>query len=376
MLLLQGQGRLRPVLKILTDYPRDDLAHDEVHQALVTACARHGVEPFNLDVGAITGLDTVSAGFKTAQLALNSALGFGHVFHTNCAPRKNLVSVKSQGEKVVLGMTPAGVALLMVNAGHTLAPFYDLARDGAMAFYQTSVPDSGSQFRSRDFFPNAMAELAAHLTAQAEKLGAEKIARLLAEKAFDRILAGLSFLGAPLAPAALHPLAQGAVFYVDNFGNIKLNLKHRRLLQLYPSGTTLVVRLGNAVCDAVLGDVGFSQGEGILALTEGSSGWNDARGQRECFTEIFLRGARAEGHFKDFRTGDQVLGVAKADLEKVIGVLRGADRATSEKLELEDISEARIIKMLARRGLIQDGFDARELQKALQDGSLLWRLHV
>src|SRR3989304_2665350 len=139
MILAQSNGTFKPVIKILTDYPRDDLAHDEVQQALVAACARHQVDVFNLDVGAIPGMDTVVAGFKTAQLALNSPLGFGHIFHTNCAPRKNLVSIRSQGEKVVLGMTASGVTMLMVNAGHALAPFYDLAREGAVAFYQTSV---------------------------------------------------------------------------------------------------------------------------------------------------------------------------------------------------------------------------------------------
>src|SRR4051812_9933248 len=128
MLLINKQGKLTPVLKILTDYPRDDLAHDEVQQALVTACVRHDVDARNVDVGAIPSLDTVSGGFKTAQLALNSQLGYGHVIHTNCAPRKNIASVKSSGEKIVVGITKTGVALLIVNAGYALAHFRDGVR--------------------------------------------------------------------------------------------------------------------------------------------------------------------------------------------------------------------------------------------------------
>ncbi|MFH1158927.1 MAG: hypothetical protein V1721_08665 [Pseudomonadota bacterium] len=371
MHLMDKSGVLRPVIKILTDYLHDDLAHDEVRQALVAACVRRRVDFTDLDVGAIAAMDTVGAGFKTAQLALNSTLGYGHVFLANCAPRKNLVSVRSQGEKVVLGMTASGVAMLLVNAGHTLAPFHDLAKEGAAVFYQTSVPDSGSQFRSRDFFPDAVAELAAHLAAQSKKFGAGKTEKLLAEKSFDDILGGLSFLGQPLPLGSLHPMPQGVVLYIDNFGNIKLNFRHRRLLKLHPSGTTMVVRLGDAVCDAVLGDSGFSQSEGIIALTEGSSGWPDARGKKECFTEIFLRGGRAENHFRNFHPGDQALGIRKTDLEGVIGVLRGADRAASEGLDLDSLSEAKIIGMLAKAGLIRDGFDTAALQKALKQGTLL-----
>jgi hypothetical protein len=167
--------------------------------------------------------------------------------------------------------------------------------------------------------------------------------------------------------SALPELPQGAVFYVDNFGNIKLNFRHRRLLELYPVGAVLAVRLGGSVCDAVLGDGGFSQGEGVVALTEGSSGWRDAAGEKNCFTEIFLRGARADRRFKDFHPGDRVWGLAKATLEKVINVLYASGPL---KLDLDNMSEARIIEMLVHAGLIQDGFDALELHKRLDRGTL------
>ena len=62
---------LKPVIKILTDYPRDDLASDEVEQSLITACAMADLDYFSCDVGAIKAMDTVMAAFKTAQLALN-----------------------------------------------------------------------------------------------------------------------------------------------------------------------------------------------------------------------------------------------------------------------------------------------------------------
>jgi hypothetical protein len=374
MELIDAEGRLTPVLKILTDYPRDDLAHDEVHQSLVTACVKRGVWPANIDVGAIPSLDTIIAGFKTAQLVFNSQLGYGHIFHTNCAPRKNIVSVQSKGEKIVLGMTRTGVVLLVVNSGYTLAPFYEAVHAGEVTFYQTSVPDAGSQFRSRDYFPDAMADLTLHLSDRLKMLGKDKIRKLLQAHAFHEILEGLEYLGEPLNLSSFPHLPEGTVYYVDSFGNIKLNYKHQKLLNLYPPGTPLVVALGNTVSDVIVGDAGFSMGEGVVALTSGSSGWAVGREGKYMFSEIFLRGGRADTHFPGLKTGDQVIAMPRASLQNVIDTLRNASREVSDKLDLYDTSEPRIMQALARAKLIRNGFDATELQNSFMRGDLLKRL--
>ena len=374
MELIDADGRLAPVLKILTDYPRDDLAHDEVHQSLVTACVKRGVWPANIDVGAIPSLDTIVAGFKTAQLVFNSALGYGHIFHTNCAPRKNIVSVQSKGEKIVLGMTRTGVVLLVVNAGYTLAPFYEAVHAGEITFYQTSVPDAGSQFRSRDYFPDAMADLTLHLSDRLKVLGKDRIHKLLQAHAFHEILQGLEYLGEPLNLGSFPHLPDGCVYYVDSFGNIKLNIKHQKVLSFYPPGTSLVIALGNTVSDVVVGDSGFSMGEGVLAITSGSSGWAVGREGKAMFSELFLRGGRADAHFPGFRTGDQVIAMPRADLQRVIDMLRSASRDVSDKLDLHNTSEPRIMHALARARLIRNGFDTTELQNSFSRGDLLKRL--
>jgi len=169
-------------------------------------------------------------------------------------------------------------------------------------------------------------------------------------------------------------MAQGAACYVDNFGNIKLNYHHSLLLSQHPAGTTLVLALGHSVSDAVVGNTGFSQGEGILAITAGSSGWGLNGQAAEPFSEIFLRGGRAESHFSGFRPGDPVLAVRKEDLRAVWEVLQGADRVISERLDLYNISDARLIQLLAWAKLIRDGFDSAELRKSLATGDLLARL--
>lgn len=370
--LLEGKT-LTPVLKILTDYPRDDLAHDEVHQALVTSCVTRGVKPFNIDVGSVPGLDTVIAGFKTAQLALNSGLGYGHVFHANCAPRKNIASVKSAGEKIVLGITQEGVCMLIVNSGFALAPFFESVENGEIVFYQTAIQDAGSQFRSRDFFPDALAELAAHLASQAEKLGAAGVTKALKAREFGKILKGLPWMGAALKKTAVPKLPSGAVLFVDNFGNVKVNFRHSDLLKYFKTGEVIAVKIGNSVADAVMGGVGFSQAEGMLALTSGSSGWKTG-GKQNYFTELMLRGSRAARLFGEFSSGEPAILLRETELQKVNALLHGASRSVAERLELHDISDAKTIAMLARAKLIRGGFDSTELRRALKKGDVLKRL--
>lgn len=374
MELIDADGKLTPVLKILSDYPRDDLAHDEVHQSLVTACVKRGITPANIDVGAIPSMDTIVAGFKTAQLVFNSTLGYGHIFHTNCAPRKNIVSVQSKGEKIVLGMTRTGVVLLVVNSGYTLAPFYEAVHAGEMTLYQTSVPDAGSQFRSRDYFPDAMADLTLHLSQRLQALGRDQIRKKLAAHAFSDILEGLDYLGDPLNLASFPHLPEGTVYYIDSFGNIKLNYKHQKLLGFHAPGTPLVVAVGNTVSDAVVGDAGFSMGEGVLAITSGSSGWAVGREGKSMFSELFLRGDSAAKHFPGVKPGDQVVAMKRDDLQRVLDLLRGANREMSDRLDLHNTTEPRIMQILARAKLIRDGFDTTELQKSLERRDLLKRL--
>lgn len=367
--LLQN-GKLKPALKILTDYPRDDLASDEVRQALVSACALNDVDFYALDVGAIPGMNTVVAGFKTAQLAMNSTMGFGHIVHTNCAPRRNMVSKQSKGEGVIVGMLPSGVALLTVNSGFSLAPIAGLAKAGVIKFFKTKIPDAGSQFRSRDYFPGAMAELARFFVDRFNDMGADKIAALIESGETHRLLDGFALLGEPIEASDMNELPEGAIYYIDNFGNMKLNLNHDRLMHHHPDGTEMTLAVGDVVVNATVGSAGFSQGEGAIALTRGSSGWT-AGGTTVRFTEIFLRGGSAAGAFGLPKVGAQVNGLPYADLQRVFNILRDSNLKRVGPVDLYHLSEARLITYLADRGLITDGFNVTELRRRMDANTLL-----
>lgn len=364
------EGALRPAIKILTDYPRDDLASDEVQQALVTACAKHRVQPYNLDVGAVPAMDTIVSGFKTAQLAINSSLGFGHILHTNCAPRRNIVTNKSKGEGVVLGFLENGVCLLTVNSGYTLSPFYELMKEGRIKLFETHIPDSGSQFRSRDYFPEGTAHLAAFLQQQLDQLGEDKIKQICANNDAETLFDGFELLGKELTLDHITPLPKSLVWYIDNFGNLKLNITHAELEEYHNAGDILSLVIGDKVVDAIIGKAGFSQGEGIIALTCGSSGWGDENSTNGQLTEVFLRGGSAAEQFKDHvHPGARIFGVKKKDLQNALQIIRENEIQAIGKRDMLFLSEAKLVQVIADDlGLIENGFDCRKLRAAIENG--------
>ena len=359
-------GVLKPVIKILTDYPRDDLASDEVGQALTTACVFEGLDCFAFDVGAVLAMDTVMAAFKTAQLAMNSKLGYGHVFLTNCAPRKNIISSKSKGEGVVIGVLENGVTILTVNSGYALAPFASLIEEGKVHFFESQIPNEGSQFRSRDFFPEAAVKLGIFLRDKLSELGEDAIVSMLAENNLHKMLQNFELVGSEIDKATIAKLPTGAIWYIDNFGNIKLNISHDDIVDIYGVGCSLSVAIGDCIADAMLGGAGFSQGEGILAITCGSSGWAGNR-----FAEIFLRGGSAANILSDASSGEQCYIVAKEDLKNAQRILRDASVQYIANHNLFMMSEARLIQMFAHYGLIKNGYDTTNLRTMIDKGRLV-----
>ncbi|MGM0423053.1 MAG: SAM hydroxide adenosyltransferase, partial [Pseudomonadota bacterium] len=339
-------------------------------QAVTSACAVNDVDVFNIDVGAIAGMDTVIAGFKTAQLAMNSKLGFGHIIHTNCAPRKNIISTESKGEGVVLGMLPNGVCLLTVSSGYSLAPFYKMIAAGEVQFFQTRIPDAGSQFRSRDYFPDATARLARYLQDITVRKGANAIQDIIDSGKGHELLADFEYIGEPVDESWFNELPEGGIWYIDNFGNIKLNIPHEELVEQYDPGSALMVAINDTIVDAVVGTAGFSQGEGILALTRGSSGWSKTD-QEVRFTEIFLRGGSAAKMFSNIKPGVQVQIISRKDLYRCVEQIRNSGLKKLATLDLYLFSEAKLIELLAIEGLIEDGFKTDKLRAALDAGTLV-----
>jgi S-adenosylmethionine hydrolase len=144
-----------------------------------------------------------------------------------------------------------------VNAGHA----FSFLRDAGIEVRQVVAAAAGSQFRSRDVFPEALA----------------------------RVLAGEDgAVGEVLDRDAIPPVPERRIAYIDGFGNMKTTVRAGGLAP----GARVRISIAGVGREAVVAGGGFGVPEGELAFAAGSSGWPVGDG-RVRWTEVFLRGGSA-----------------------------------------------------------------------------------
>ena len=253
------------LLTVVADYGTGDLAFAEVRQRFARLLP-------DADVVAVPvpPFDTVSAGFCVAQLAFGDGPA-GRVVYANVAPRQDEDRPRpdNEGEALVAARPADGVLVVGVAAGASLS----FLADEGVPVRAVNVPDAGSQFRSRDVFPAAVAALAR---------GDE------------------SSLGGPVT---VDPAPVRSVVYTDGYGNLKTSWYEAPA----PAGTRLRVRVGGATGEVVVSDGVFTVPAGAVAFAPGSSGWlrGDGAGERVSF-ELFARGGSAAALFGDPPSGTPV----------------------------------------------------------------------
>ena len=248
------------LIHIVADYGHGDLAFAEVVQRIKLHLP--DAEPVPVPVPPFA---TLAAGFCVAQLGLNPAPPGTVVYH-NVAPREDEEEARegNEGERLAYALLPNGVRVIGVNAGHA----FSFVRAAAEELRWASVSAGGSQFRSRDLFPEVAADIA---LGRPDALGEE----------MDR--------------SAIPGVPEDRLAYVDGYGNMKTTVEHGPL-GIEP-GANVLVRIGKEKLSATASDGSFGVGEGELAFAPGSSGWRGAGGQRTVWMELFLRGGSAWERF-------------------------------------------------------------------------------
>jgi hypothetical protein len=255
------------LIHVVADYGHGDLAFAEVAQRLCLQLPE--ATPVLTPVPAF---DTVSAGFCVGQLALTPGPTDRIVFH-NVAPRADTPDPRpgNQGERLVCARLDGGVLVVGANAGYT----FSFLRDEALTLRGVRCSTAGSQFRSRDFFPELLARLVA---------GDERV------------------LGEPLPADAVAELPQRRVVYVDGYGNLKTSWFSAPVA----SGERVEVTIGGQTTLATVTDGTFEVAVGELAFAPGSSGWPRRGASPLRFFELFLRGGSAAERFGGPRAGTTV----------------------------------------------------------------------
>ena len=252
------------LLTVVADYGTGDLAFAEVRQRLAQLLPEADVVAVP-----VPAFDTVSAGFCVAQLAFGEGPS-DRVIYANVAPREDETDPREDnaGERLVAARLPSGVLVVGVAAGSSLS----FVAEQAVPLHTVRVPAEGSQFRSRDVFPAAVAALA-----QGDD----------------------SLLGEQVTVA---PAPQRCVAYVDGYGNLKTTWYDAPAAP----GARVRLRIGDAVGEAVVSDGVFAVPAGEVSFAPGSSGWPHHGGPvRPCF-ELFARGGSAAALFGDPPAGTPV----------------------------------------------------------------------
>jgi hypothetical protein len=247
---------IKTLVTVIADYGElHDLAFAEVRHRLLAELAD---DKFVIETVAVPAFDTVATGFVLAQLGLNSRLGAGHKFFVNTAPRKDDPNPRARnaGEGLVYAKLKNGVEIVAVNSGYSLS----FVRDGA-ELKNLKVSAEGSQFRSRDVFPQAFAKIA--------------------HGDYGALHGDLT--GVPDAP-------KECVCYTDGYGNLKTTVDMKALAVM--KGKSVIVTINGVQEIATVADGIFAVSDGQYCISPGSSGWAGNR-----LTEIVCRGGNAAKRF-------------------------------------------------------------------------------
>lgn len=274
------------------DYGRGELAFKEVRDSIWASCKKYGITIDDYDEYAVPAFSTVSTAFALAQLGLTTRLPETKKFFVNTAPRgdDSKARVNNEGEGFVYGKLFNGVEFCAVNSGYSLS----FVKKAALEIRKIHVSREGSQFRSRDNFPPAFAQV---LSGDHSILG-EDVTHTIPDMPQDIIV---------------HIDGYGRS---DGYGNLKIFTDPAKVEAL--KGRTVLIELGaNAefgannpharMREALVTERIFDVGAGEIALAKtGSSGWNLPDGKRQTFSEIVVRSGDACEAFGRPKIGTQV----------------------------------------------------------------------
>jgi S-adenosylmethionine hydrolase len=258
------------LITLIADYGNNDPAFAEVSQRLLERLPEAHIHCLS-----VPAFSTLATGFWIAQLGLNPGPTERLIYH-NCAPRQDDPESRpdNEGEGLTCAILPNQVKVVGVWAGYSLSFIKDIAE----AIYLVNVSRGGSQFRSRDVFPQAAVSL---FQGENDLLGNQLSVRQIPEVPTDRIA------------------------WVDGYGNLKTTIPANSV-NLKPE-SKVVVRVGDVVSDAIYSDGSFRVPEGTLAFSPGSSGWRWQEGRNSVrWMELFLRGGSAWHRFGKPRINEGV----------------------------------------------------------------------
>lgn len=240
------------LLHVVCDYAANGMEFGEISTRLqLHLDAPHGVR---IHPTSVPPLDTMAVGFVTAQYAFAPRNG-KLVIYGNAAPRRDKNQAKKDNSDNGIKYVRLDNDVEIINVYSEYA--FGFVKDHIVEYRDIDCPNGGSQFRSRDFFP-------------------ERVARLING---DR-----SVLTKKLDIKSIPEIPNNLVAWTDGFGNIKTTMRRADLQKRgFKNGQKVQVILNGVSMLGVIAEGGFAVDRGVLAVNAGSSGYDNP------FIELFLR---------------------------------------------------------------------------------------
>jgi len=242
------------IIQLIADYGVGDPAFAEVIQKL-TYLDRH----IRVSAMSVPAFSTIATGIWIAQFATVNAFP-GLIVFSNTAPRKTLPGIeeKTDGGRLVYTKLEDGATIIAVNSGYALS----FIKDQIRSLHIVNVANAGSQFRSRDYYPDAVISIANGDT------------RLIGEE--------IKLSSIPDAP-------KNRIGFIDGYGNLKATCRHSECT--LGVGTKVKITVNGITKTGVVSDESYKVNDGDISWAPGSTG-----GQNR-FMEIWVRGGSAREVF-------------------------------------------------------------------------------
>lgn len=252
------------IIQLIADYGVGDPAFSEVIQKL-TFLDRH----IRVSITSVPPFSTVATGIWVAQFAQVNAFP-GLTVYANTAPRKTFGGMHEQtdGGRLMYAKLENGTIIVAVNAGYSLS----FIKSDINHLHLIDVPNHGSQFRSRDYYPDAVVSIA---NGETKFIGEEKDTSTIPD-------APLNIIG-----------------FVDGYGNLKTT---QRLSQnKIPFGAKVNITVNGITREGVVADETYRVKDGDVSFAPGSTGNGDR------FMEIWVRAGSAWEMFGKPKTEEKFL---------------------------------------------------------------------
>ncbi len=239
------------IIQLIADYGIGDPAFAEVVQKF-TFLDRH----VRVHATSVPPFSTIATGMWIAQFATVNAFP-GLIVYANTAPRKELAGFtgeKTDGGRLVYTKLGNGSIVVAVHTGYALSFIKPIIKK----IHFVNVANAGSQFRSRDYYPDMVLAIASGDT---------------------------RFLDDDLDVASIPDAPEDKIGFIDGYGNLKTTCRHAQCT--VGVGTKVKITVGNVTKVGVVADETYKVKDGDISWAPGSTGGTDR------FMEIWLRGGNA-----------------------------------------------------------------------------------